>query len=145
LSFLVWPWQAWSSVAVQAKRRRTTTTTTLDARGFTSLNSFVTETLRQLESTIAARRHADADTSYVAKLNAGGVPLMARKFGEEAVETVIAALAQDTDALTAEAADVIFHLLVLLNAKGIAFTEVEAELARREGVSGIAEKAAREK
>lgn len=81
--------------------------------------------------------------SYVARLNAGGVPLIARKFGEEAMEAVVAALAQDKAALTAEAADVIFHLLVLLNAKGIALTDVESELARREGTSGLLEKAAR--
>ena len=103
----------------------------------------MTDILRQLESTIAARHGADADTSYVARLNAGGVPLIARKFGEEAVEAVVAALAQDKAALTAEAADVIFHLLVLLNAKGISLADVEAELARREGTSGLVEKAAR--
>jgi phosphoribosyl-ATP pyrophosphohydrolase len=120
-----------------------TTTTTLDASGLAPLNGCVTDTLRQLESTIAARRSADADTSYVARLNTGGVPMIARKFGEEAVEAVVAALAQDKAALTAEAADVIFHLLVLLNAKGISLADVEAELARREGTSGLAEKAAR--
>ena len=120
-----------------------TTTTTLDASGLTPLNGCVTDILRQLESTIAARRSADADMSYVARLNAGGVPLIARKFGEEAVEAVVAALAQDKAALTAEAADVIFHLIVLLNAKGISLADVEAELARREGTSGLAEKAAR--
>jgi phosphoribosyl-ATP pyrophosphohydrolase len=103
----------------------------------------VTETLRQLESTIAARRDADPATSYVAKLHAGGVPLIARKVGEEAIETVVAALSQDKVALTGEAADLLFHLLVLLNAKGINLADVEAELARREGMSGIAEKAAR--
>jgi phosphoribosyl-ATP pyrophosphohydrolase len=103
----------------------------------------VTETLRQLELTIAARRRADPATSYVAKLHAGGIPLIARKLGEEAVETVVAALSQDNQALTGEAADLIFHLLVLLDAKGISLADVEAELARREGVSGIAEKAAR--
>jgi phosphoribosyl-ATP pyrophosphohydrolase len=103
----------------------------------------VTETLRQLEATIAARRMAPADTSYVARLNAGGVPLMARKFGEEAIETIVAALSDDKGALTAEAADVIFHLLVLLNAKDVSLADVEAELARREGTSGLAEKAAR--
>jgi phosphoribosyl-ATP pyrophosphohydrolase len=103
----------------------------------------VTEILRQLESTIAARRRADPATSYVAKLHAGGIPLIARKLGEEAVETVVAALSQDNQALTGEAADLIFHLLVLLDAKGISLTDVETELARREGISGIAEKAAR--
>ena len=103
----------------------------------------MTGTLRQLESTIAARRSADPATSYVAKLNAGGVPLIARKLGEEAVETVVAALSQDKQALTGEAADLLFHLIVLLDAKGLSLADVEAELARREGVSGIAEKAAR--
>lgn len=103
----------------------------------------MTETLRQLESTIAARRNADPATSYIAKLHAGGIPLIARKLGEEAVETVVAALSGDAASLTGEAADVLFHLLVLLDAKGIALADVEAELARREGVSGLAEKAAR--
>lgn len=103
----------------------------------------MTETLRQLEATIAARRNADPATSYVAKLNAGGLPLIARKLGEEAIETVVAALSSDKAALTGEAADLIFHLLVLLDAKGVTLADVEAELARREGVSGIAEKAAR--
>ena len=103
----------------------------------------MTEILRQLETTIAARRGASADTSYVARLFAGGVPLIARKFGEESVEAIVAALAQDKEDLTAEAADVIFHLLVLLNAKGITLADVEAELARREGVSGLDEKASR--
>jgi phosphoribosyl-ATP pyrophosphohydrolase len=103
----------------------------------------VTETLRQLETTIASRRNAGAGSSYVAKLNAGGVPLIARKLGEEAVETVVAALSGDKTALTSEAADLIFHLLVLLDAKGVTLADVEAELARRDGVSGITEKAAR--
>jgi phosphoribosyl-ATP pyrophosphohydrolase len=103
----------------------------------------VTETLRTLEATIAARRDAAPSSSYVAKLNAAGVAHIARKFGEEAVETVIASLSNDKAALTAEAADVLFHLLVLLGAKGITLADVETELARREGVSGIAEKAAR--
>jgi phosphoribosyl-ATP pyrophosphohydrolase len=103
----------------------------------------VTETLRQLELTIAARRNADPATSYVARLHAGGIPMIARKLGEEAVETVVAALSQDNQALTGEAADLIFHLLVLLDARGISLTDVETELARREGISGIAEKAAR--
>ena len=103
----------------------------------------MTETLRQLETTIAARRSADPATSYVAKLHAGGIPLIARKLGEEAVETVVAALSQDKQALTGEAADLLFHLIVLLNAKGINLADVETELARREGMSGIAEKAAR--
>lgn len=103
----------------------------------------MTETLYSLEATIAARRDADPTSSYVAQLNAAGVAHIARKFGEEAVETVIASLSDDKAALIAEAADVLFHLLVLLNAKSVTLSDVEAELARREGTSGIAEKAAR--
>ncbi len=107
------------------------------------LNGHVTDILRQLETTIAEHRNGDSARSYVAKLNVGGVPLMARKLGEEAVETIVAALSGDKAALTAEAADIMFHLLVLLDAKGVSLADVEAELLRREGVSGIAEKAAR--
>jgi phosphoribosyl-ATP pyrophosphohydrolase len=103
----------------------------------------VTDTLSDLSRTIAARRNADPATSYVARLHAGGPPLIARKLGEEAVETVVAALTGDARELTGEAADLIFHLLVLLDAKGVAFADVTAELQRREGMSGIAEKAAR--
>lgn len=103
----------------------------------------MSETLETLGKTIAARRDADPATSYVAKLLAGGPALIAKKLGEEATETVIAALGSDEKALTAEAADLVFHLLVLLEAKGVPFAAVEAELARREGLSGIAEKAAR--
>lgn len=100
-------------------------------------------TLQRLEATIAARRGADPDSSYVAKLNAKGIAKIAQKLGEEATEAVIAAVAQDRQALVGEAADVVFHLLVLLDAKGIPFADVLAELDRREGVSGIAEKASR--
>jgi len=103
----------------------------------------VSETLDTLAATIAARRGADPSSSYVAKLLAGGAPLIAKKLGEEAVETVIAAMGDDRAALTAEVADLMFHLLVLLEAKGVTLADVEAELARREGLSGIAEKAAR--
>ncbi len=100
-------------------------------------------TLYQLEQTIAARRGGDAAQSYVAKLCASGRGKIAQKLGEEAVETVIAALSEDKAALTGEAADLIFHLLVLLADSGVALDDVLAELDRREGVSGIAEKAAR--
>jgi len=103
----------------------------------------VTETLTRLVETIAARRDADPASSYVAKLLAAGPPLAARKLGEEAIETVVAALSGDDGDLTGEAADLMFHLLVLLEARGIDFADVLAELDRREGVSGIAEKAAR--
>ncbi|MEW9855706.1 phosphoribosyl-ATP diphosphatase [Novosphingobium sp. M1R2S20] len=101
------------------------------------------DTLQRLEATIAARRNADPDNSYVAKLHARGLNKIAQKLGEEATETVIAALAEDRAALVGEAADLLFHLLVLLGAKDIPLTDVLAELDRREGVSGIAEKAAR--
>ncbi|MCB2072970.1 MAG: phosphoribosyl-ATP diphosphatase [Novosphingobium sp.] len=100
-------------------------------------------TLERLEATIAARRGADPDSSYVAKLNARGVPKIAQKLGEEAVEAVIAAMADDRKGLVSESADLLFHLLVMLGAKGIALEEVLAELDRREGTSGIAEKASR--
>ena len=102
-------------------------------------------TLARLEATIAARRAADPDSSYVAKLHAKGLGKIAQKLGEEATETVIAALTEDDKALTGEAADLIFHLMVLLSARDVPFADVLAELDRREGVSGIAEKAARPK
>ena len=101
------------------------------------------DTLSRLAQTIAARRNADPATSWVAKLNARGVPVIARKLGEEAVETVIAALSGSREELVGESADLLFHLLVLLDAKGVSLDEVLAELDRREGTSGIAEKAAR--
>lgn len=100
-------------------------------------------TLARLEATIAARRGADPDSSYVAKLNARGLGKITQKLGEEAVETVIAALTEDNAALVGEAADLLFHLVVLLDAKGVPLADVLAELDRREGVSGIAEKASR--
>ena len=102
-----------------------------------------TDILSRLEAVIASRRGGDPETSYVARLEAAGVGKIAQKLGEEATETLIAALTQDRDALIGEAADLIFHLLVLLGHRNIAFDEVAAELARREGVSGIAEKASR--
>ena len=101
------------------------------------------ETLARLEATIADRRRADPATSYVASLAARGLPVIARKFGEEAVEAVVAAWAQDREELVGEAADVLFHLLVMLAEKNVTLTEVMAELDRREGVSGLEEKANR--
>lgn len=100
-------------------------------------------TLERLEATIASRRGADPDSSYVAKLNAKGLRKIAQKLGEEATEAVIAALVEDDKALVGEAADLLFHLMVLLGAKRIALSDVLAELDRREGTSGIAEKASR--
>ncbi len=102
------------------------------------------EILPRLEATIAACRDADPDSSYVAKLNAKGLGKIAQKLGEEAVETVIAALEGDRAELIGEAADLLFHLMVLLGAKDVRLAEVLAELDRREGTSGIAEKASRQ-
>ena len=99
----------------------------------------------QLSSLISARRKAPADASYTRQLLDAGLERCARKFGEEAIEAVIAALGTDRAALEDEAADVIYHLLVLLEAKGIAWSDVTQLLARRMARSGLAEKAARSK
>jgi phosphoribosyl-ATP pyrophosphohydrolase len=99
--------------------------------------------LSRLESTIIARRDADPSTSYVAKLRSKGRAKMAQKLGEEAVETVIAAIEGDKAALTGEAADLLFHLVALLADCDVSLADVYAELDRREGVSGLDEKAAR--
>ncbi len=101
------------------------------------------DTLSRLAETIAARRDGDPETSWVARLHARGVPVIARKLGEEALETVIAALNGSREELIGEAADTLFHLLVLLDAKGVSLAEVLAELERREGRSGVEEKASR--
>src|SRR5262249_18519232 len=101
------------------------------------------DTLARLESVILARREADPETSYVARLRAKGRAKMAQKLGEEAVETVIAALGDDKAALTGEAADLLFHLIALLADSGVSLADVCAELDRREGVSGLDEKASR--
>jgi phosphoribosyl-ATP pyrophosphohydrolase len=103
----------------------------------------MTDTLKKLEATIRERRVGDPALSYVAKLSHAGRAKIAQKVGEEATETVIAAMAGDSAQLTGEAADLIFHLLVLLADGGVPLDDVLAELERREGVSGIAEKAAR--
>ena len=100
-------------------------------------------TLARLEAVIASRKGGDPDVSYVARLNTKGLPKIAQKVGEEAVEAVIAAMAGDRKGLVGEAADLLFHLLVLLDAQGVPLAEVLAELDRREGVSGIEEKASR--
>lgn len=101
--------------------------------------------LSRLAATIAARKGADPDTSWTAKLLAKGPEKAAEKFGEEAVEAIIEAVKGDRDRLTAEAADVLYHLLVMLAARGVTLADVEAELERREGRSGLDEKAARPK
>ncbi len=99
--------------------------------------------LQRLADTIAARKGADPDSSWTARLLARGPDKCAEKFGEEAVEAIIAAVRGDRDALIGEAADVMYHLLVMLAARDVTLDDVLAELARREGVSGIDEKAAR--
>lgn len=99
--------------------------------------------LNRLATTIAARKGADPETSWTAKLLAKGPEKCAEKFGEEAIEAIIEAVRGDRARLTAEAADVLYHLLVMLAARDLTLADVEAELARREGTSGIAEKAAR--
>lgn len=99
--------------------------------------------IARLFDTVASRKGGDASESYTAKLFARGTDKIAQKLGEEAVETVIAAVAKDRDGTIGESADLIYHLLVLWADAGIAPADVLTELERREGVSGIAEKAAR--
>ena len=101
------------------------------------------ETLDRLAATIAARKNADPASSYTAKLLSEGPERCAKKFGEEAVETVIAAVSGDADAVAAESADLIYHWLVLLTAAGVSLDDVAANLQRREGRSGLEEKASR--
>ncbi|WP_171209817.1 MULTISPECIES: phosphoribosyl-ATP diphosphatase [unclassified Ruegeria] len=101
--------------------------------------------LQDLAATIEARKSADPDSSWTAKLLAKGPEKCAEKFGEEAVEAIIEAVKGDKPGLTAEAADVLYHLLVMLAARDVALEDVLTELARRQGTSGIAEKAARPK
>ena len=103
----------------------------------------MSEVLARLSAVIAARRGADPDASHTARLLAKGPEGCAQKFGEEAVETVIAAVAGDRSALVSESADALYHLLVTLAAREVPLEAVLAELERREGVSGVAEKAAR--
>lgn len=101
------------------------------------------DTLRRLEQTIRDRRGTSPDESYVASLARRGLPTIARKVGEEGIEAVIAALSGTREELVGEAADLLFHLMVLLEAREIPLAEVLAELDRREGTSGLAEKASR--
>jgi len=102
------------------------------------------DTLQALEKTITERREADPDSSYVASLQAKGRAKMAEKLGEEATETVIAAIQDDREAMIGESADLLFHLMVLLADMDISLEDSIAELARREGSSGLEEKASRE-
>lgn len=101
--------------------------------------------LHRLAATIAARASADPDSSWTAKLLAKGPEKCAEKFGEEAIEAVIEAVKGDQTRLTSEAADVIYHLLVMCAARGVTLAQIEAELDRRDGQSGLAEKASRPK
>ena len=103
------------------------------------------EILERLQATIDARRGADAKTSYVASLNAKGLDEILSKVAEEAVEAVLAARGGERAAIVHETADLWFHCLVMLSWHGIALAEVLAELERREGRSGIEEKASRPK
>lgn len=97
----------------------------------------------RLHAAVVANRLGDPAASYTARLTAKGRAKIAQKLGEEAVEAVIAAMQDDRAAITAEAADLIYHLSVLLADAGLSFDDIRAELVRREGVSGLAEKASR--
>ena len=103
----------------------------------------MTDAFDRLHAAITANRLGDPALSYTARLTAKGRAKIAQKFGEEAVETVIAAMQDDPATITAEAADLIYHLAVLLADAGLSFDDIRAELTRREGVSGLAEKAGR--
>jgi phosphoribosyl-ATP pyrophosphohydrolase len=100
-------------------------------------------TLHDLEKRVQDRAQASADVSYTRKLIERGVAQCAKKLGEEAVEAAVAALAENRERMIAEAADVLYHLLVVLHVRGISLDEVEAELAARTRQSGLDEKAAR--
>lgn len=100
-------------------------------------------TLNDLYATILARKSADPSSSWTAQLLAKGPEKCAEKFGEEAIEAIIEAIRDDKPALTSEAADVLYHLLVMLVARDVPLDDVLAELARRQSQSGLAEKAAR--
>jgi phosphoribosyl-ATP pyrophosphohydrolase len=99
--------------------------------------------LTRLSDTITARKSADPESSWTAKLLAKGPEKCAEKFGEEAIEAIIEAIKGDKLRLTSEAADVLYHLLVMLAARDVTLADVLTELERREGTSGLAEKAAR--
>ena len=102
-------------------------------------------TLHDLAATIDARAASAGEASYTRKLLDKGAGHCAKKFGEEAVETVIASIENNREHLIAESADVLFHLLVLLKSRGVSLEDVEAVLAQRTGMSGLEEKAARKR
>jgi phosphoribosyl-ATP pyrophosphohydrolase len=100
-------------------------------------------TLQDLEKRIETRAKATPDVSYTRKLLDKGVAHCAKKLGEEAVETVIAATAESRERLIAESGDLLYHLLIVLHARGISLSEIEAALSERTGMSGLEEKSAR--
>ena len=100
-------------------------------------------TLHDLEQRVKERASAGAEVSYTRKLLDRGIAHCAKKLGEEAIETVLAAVGEDRERLIAEAADLVYHLIVVLQARGVALAEVEAALAARTGQSGLEEKASR--
>lgn len=102
-------------------------------------------TLEELAELLERRKNADPNSSYVAKLYDKGPKKIAQKVGEEAVEVAMAVAADDNDELIKESADLLFHLMVLLKSKDMGLRHVVAELARREGLSGLVEKALRDK
>ncbi len=102
-------------------------------------------TVHDLAATIDARAAAGGEASYTRKLLDKGAEHCAKKLGEEAVETVIAAIENNRDDLIAESADLLFHLLVLLKSRGVTLEDVEAALAKRTSMSGLEEKASRKK
>ncbi len=105
----------------------------------------MSDVLLQLAATIKDRREAAADSSYTRQLLDAGPARCAKKLGEEAVETVIAAVGESDEALTGEAADLLYHLLVLLESRNVALADVLAVLDKRIGTSGLKEKAERTK
>ncbi len=103
------------------------------------------ETLQKLDLLLEARKSADPASSYVAKLYTKGDKKIAQKVGEEAVETAMAVAADDNVELVKEGADLLFHLMVLLRSRGLSLSDIAHELAHREGLSGLVEKAQRPK
>lgn len=103
------------------------------------------DVIDRLMAKVVENRLADPETSYTARLTAKGRAKIAQKLGEEAVETVIAAIADDRAEIVAESADLLFHLAVLLADAGLGFDDIRAELERREGISGLEEKAGRKR
>jgi phosphoribosyl-ATP pyrophosphohydrolase len=103
------------------------------------------DVIDRLMAKVILNRHTDPDTSYVARLTIKGRAKIAQKLGEEAVETVIAAMGQDRGEIISESADLLFHLAVLLADAGLTFDDVRIELERREGISGLEEKAGRKR